>query len=171
MTDDTSNTTSDARDGTIELVSAYVSNSNTRLNPDELQSLIRDTFTTLSSLQTSAPAAEPEEPVTEKASKAEIRKSIGTDALLSFEDGKPYKSLKRHLGIRGLTPADYRNKWGLPNDYPMVHPTYSAQRSELAKAIGLGAKGRQSRAAAQAPETPAPKTRKPRTPKAAPTAE
>ena len=80
---------------------------------------------------------------------------------MSFEDGKPYKSLKRHLGTRGLTPEDYRAKWGLPSDYPMVHPAYSAQRSELARAIGLGSKGRQAKAAA----APAPKTRKPRQPK------
>ena len=162
---------SDARDGTIELVSAYVSNTNTRISADELQSLIRDTFATLTTLQAPVPAAVAEEPTTEKASKAEIRKSVGTDALISFEDGKAYKSLKRHLGTRGLTPADYRNKWGLPNDYPMVHPAYSAQRSELAKAIGLGAKGRQSKAANQTPEAPATKIHKPRTPKAAPAAE
>lgn len=153
---------SDARDGTIELVSAYVSNSNTRLSAEELQSLIRDTFATLSSLQASAPLNESEAAPVQTASKAEIRKSVGAAALISFEDGRPYKSLKRHLTTRGLTPADYRAKWGLPNDYPMVHPTYSAQRSQLAKAIGLGAKGRQSKVAAN----PAPKTRKPRTPKA-----
>lgn len=153
---------SDARDGTIELVSAYVSNSNTRLSAAELQSLIRDTFATLSSLQAAAPSIEPEAAPAQTASKAEIRKSVGAAALISFEDGKPYKSLKRHLTTRGLTPADYRAKWGLPNDYPMVHPTYSAQRSLLAKAIGLGAKGRQSKAAVK----PVPKTRKPRAPKA-----
>ena len=82
--------------------------------------------------------------------------------LISFEDNKPYKSLKRHLTTRGMTPADYRAKWGLPSDYPMVHPTYSAQRSELAKAIGLGAKGRQPKGATK----PAPKPRKAREPKA-----
>lgn len=161
MNDQTFDAASDARDGTIELVSAYVSNSNARISAEELQSLIRETFATLSSLQ--APAAEPaaEAAPIQAASKAEIRRSIGAETLISFEDNKPYKSLKRHLTTRGMTPAEYRAKWGLPNDYPMVHPTYSAQRSELAKAIGLGAKGRQSKG----PAKPAPKARKPRTPK------
>ncbi len=161
MADDTYTTASDARDGTIELVSAYVSNTNTRLTAEEFQTLIRDTFATLSSLDVSPTGAELEATVPDRKSKAEIKKSIGDAALISFEDGKPYKSLKRHLGTRGLTPEDYRAKWGLPSDYPMVHPAYSAQRSELARAIGLGSKGRQAKAAA----APAPKTRKPRQPK------
>jgi predicted transcriptional regulator len=162
MADDIYTATSDARDGTIELVSAYVSNTNTRLTSEEFQTLIRETFATLSSLDVSPTVSEPETMAPDRKSKAEIKKSIGDVALISFEDGKPYKSLKRHLGTRGLTPENYRTKWGLPSDYPMVHPAYSAQRSELARAIGLGSKGRQSKAAAK----PAPKTRKPRQPKA-----
>ncbi len=68
-----------------------------------------------------------------------IRKSITADHLISFEDGKRYKSLKRHLSVRfGLTPEAYCAKWGLPSDYPMVAPAYSATRSALAKAVGLG---------------------------------
>lgn len=89
------------------------------------------------------PAAEPEapaEPEQTKATAAQIRKSITPEALVSFEDGKPYKTLKRHLTIRGLSPADYRAKWGLPADYPMVAPSYSEARSKLAKAAGLGRK-------------------------------
>lgn len=162
MADDTYTAASDARDGTIELVSAYVSNTNTRLTAEEFQILIRETFATLSSLDVSPMVSEPETTAPDRKSKAEIKKSIGDTALISFEDGKPYKSLKRHLGKRGITPEDYRTKWGLPSDYPMVHPAYSAQRSELARAIGLGSKGRQAKAAA----APAPKTRKPRQPKA-----
>lgn len=160
MTEDNRDTTADARDGTIELVSAYVSNTNTRITAEELQSLIRDTFATLSTLQAPVVEAEPSVATVQAATKAEIRRSIGSEALVSFEDNKPYKSLKRHLTTRGMTPGEYRTKWGLPADYPMVHPTYSAQRSELAKAIGLGAKGRQSKSTA-----PAPKARKPRAPK------
>lgn len=162
MVDETYTAASDARDGTIELVSAYVSNTNTRLSAEEFQALIRETFATLSSLDVAPTASEPETTAPERKSKADIRKSIGDSALISFEDGKPYKSLKRHLGTRGMTPEDYRTKWGLPSDYPMVHPTYSAQRSELARAIGLGSKGRQAKSAAAA----APKARKPRQPKA-----
>ena len=77
---------------------------------------------------------------TQMPSSAAIRKSITPDALISFEDGKGYKSLKRTLSIRGLTPDQYRAKWGLPSDYPMVSPNYSAQRSALAHKIGLGKK-------------------------------
>jgi predicted transcriptional regulator len=69
-----------------------------------------------------------------------IKKSVTPDAIYSLEDGKPYKSLKRHLAGRGLTPAEYRNKWGLPTDYPITAPNYAARRSELAKTMGLGRK-------------------------------
>jgi predicted transcriptional regulator len=69
---------------------------------------------------------------------AQIRRSITPDALISFEDGKSYRALKRHLTTRGMTLADYRAKWGLPSDYPSTAPSYSAMRSELAKSIGLG---------------------------------
>lgn len=83
-------------------------------------------------------AAEPE-PVT-KLTPAQIRKSITPEALLSFEDGRSYKTLRRHLSVKGLTPEQYREKWGLPRDYPMVSPNYSAARSQMAKAVGLGRK-------------------------------
>lgn len=156
MTDDAYANASDARDGTIELVSAYVSNTNTRLSGEELQALIRDTFATLSSLGTeTAPTAASPEPENSPKSKAEIKKSIGAENLISFEDGKPYKSLKRHLTTRGLTPQAYREKYGLPADYPMTHPAYSARRSELAKSIGLGSKGRAAKGApAKKPRAP-----------------
>jgi predicted transcriptional regulator len=75
-----------------------------------------------------------------KATPEQIEESIQPDHLVNFEDGKNYKSLKRNLAIRGLTPAQYREKWGLPADYPMVAPNYSATRSALAKANGLGQK-------------------------------
>ncbi|KMO18906.1 MucR family transcriptional regulator [Methylobacterium indicum] len=79
-----------------------------------------------------------------------IKKTITPDHIISLEDGKPYKSLKRHLSTRGLTPEDYRRKWGLPHDYPMVAANYAAQRSELAKSIGLGQIRRQQTAARKA---------------------
>lgn len=163
MIDTTSDLPPSVRDWTVELVGAYVSNANTRLTPEELQSLIRETYSTLSSLTLQVGQEETVEETTREAvSKADIRKSIASNALISFEDGRPYKSLKRHLNARGLSAQDYRAKWGLPSDYPMVHPTYSAQRSELAKAIGLGARGRKAKVDA----VPAPKMRKPRAPKA-----
>jgi predicted transcriptional regulator len=70
------------------------------------------------------------------------KKAIKPDYIISFEDGKQYKSMKRHLTGRGLTPAQYREKWGLPKDFPMVAPNYSAARSEMAKNLGLGQQGR-----------------------------
>lgn len=79
---------------------------------------------------------------TPKATAAQIRKSVTADALISFEDGRPYKMLRRHLTALGLSPAEYRTKWGLPPDYPMTASGYSARRSEFAKAAGLGQKTR-----------------------------
>ncbi len=70
--------------------------------------------------------------------KAEFARSITHEALISFEDGRPYKSLRRHLGKRGLSPDTYREKWGLPPDYPMTAPGYSEFRSALARKHGLG---------------------------------
>jgi predicted transcriptional regulator len=69
------------------------------------------------------------------------KKAIKPDGIISFEDGKQYKSMKRHLTTRGMTPEQYREKWGLPKDFPMVAPSYAAARSELAKKMGLGQKG------------------------------
>lgn len=78
--------------------------------------------------------AEPEKPEP----RISIKKSITSDFLISLEDGKQYKTLKRHLGELGLTAEEYRAKWGLPADYPMVAPSYAAKRSELARSSGLG---------------------------------
>ena len=69
-----------------------------------------------------------------------IKKTVTNDYLISLEDGKKYKTLKRHLALQGLTPDAYRQKWNLPDNYPMVAPAYSARRSELAKKLGLGRK-------------------------------
>jgi predicted transcriptional regulator len=73
---------------------------------------------------------------------AQIRASIRPDALVSFEDGKPYKALRRHLTIRGLTPEAYRAKWGLPVDYPLVSAVYSARRSNISRQIGMAQRQR-----------------------------
>ncbi len=78
---------------------------------------------------------------------------VDHDHLISLEDGKRYKSLKRHLAGHGMTPDQYQAKWGLPRDYPMVAPNYAKARSELAKAFGLGAQRRKSaQAKAAAPD-------------------
>ncbi|RUY28895.1 MULTISPECIES: MucR family transcriptional regulator [unclassified Mesorhizobium] len=86
------------------------------------------------------------------------KKSIFPDYIISLEDGRKFKSMKRHLGLLGMTPEQYRTKWGLPRDYPMVAPSYAAQRSKLAKSIGLGLKPATKDPAKKAPaKKPAPK--------------
>ncbi|NEU11964.1 MucR family transcriptional regulator [Methylobacterium sp. BTF04] len=118
---------------TGDVVSAYVSNNSIR--PSDLADLIGAVHQALINL--SQPVASAEEKQ-ERATPAQIRKSITPDALVSFEDGKSYKTLRRHLTIRGLTPEAYRAKHGLPVDYPMTSASYSAQRSALAQSLGLG---------------------------------
>lgn len=143
----------------VDIVAAYVSNNS--VTPADLPSLISGVHAALSSL-VGAPKADA--PVTEKLTAAQIRKSISHEQIVSFEDGKPYKTLRRHLTLRGLTPEAYREKWGLPRDYPMTAASYSAQRSELARSLGLGQQRRKSVSApaaepkASAPPAPA-KTR------------
>ena len=114
-----------------DIVSAYVSKNS--LPVAALPDLIASVHISLTNLG-QAVAEEPEKltpPVP-------IKKTVTPDYLISLEDGKQYRSLKRHLSTRGLTPEEYRRKWGLPHDYPMVAATYAAQRSELAKNSGLG---------------------------------
>jgi predicted transcriptional regulator len=118
---------------TAEVVSAYVSNNPVR--PAGLPELLSSVHAALSGLSHGgATAAAP----VEKLTPAQIRKTITHDALISFEDGKPYKTLRRHLTLRGLTPEAYRAKWGLPRDYPMTAVGYSEVRSAMAKSLGLG---------------------------------
>lgn len=121
-----------------DIVSAYVSKNS--LPAADLPGLIGSVHSALVGLGGSVePAAAPE--TVEKPSAAQIRKSITPDAIISFIDGKPYKTLKRHLGTHGLDPHAYRQRYGLQSDYPMVAPNYAAQRSALAKSIGLGRPG------------------------------
>ncbi|ACL62807.1 MucR family transcriptional regulator [Methylobacterium nodulans] len=114
-----------------DIVSAYVSKNS--VPPSELPALIQSVYQSLGAL---GRPAEPE-PV-KLTPPVPIKKTVTPDHIISLEDGKPYKSLKRHLTTRGLTPQQYRVKWSLPPDYPMVAANYAAQRSELAKSIGLG---------------------------------
>lgn len=120
---------------TADIVASYVAGQH--LAAEKLPDVITAVHGALVALGTPAAAPEPE---VAKPSPAEIRKSISPDALTSFVDGKPYKSLKRHLTAHGLTPDGYRTRYGLPPDYPMASPNYSAARSALAKGIGLGQK-------------------------------
>ena len=126
---------------TAEIVANYVANNSTPVS--ELPALIRATHDALAGI--GSPPAPTVEVVT-KATPAQIRKSITPEALISFEDGKPYKTLKRHLTTHGMTVAEYKAKWGLPNDYPTTAPAYSEARSQMAKALGLGQGGRKGKA-------------------------
>lgn len=138
--------TNSLRDLVAEVSAAYFSNSH--VNPSDIPQVIAQIASSLAAVGVqNAPDAQAADAVVEraKATPAQIRKSITPDALISFEDGKSYKTLKRHLTLKGLTPADYRDRWGLPRDYPMTAPSYSARRSELARSLGLGKKGGASR--------------------------
>lgn len=119
----------------ITLVEAWL-----RGQPNATPVMIVDGVTTFYNGLKALGTLETEQPIIAKATSKQIKDSIKPDGLVSFEDGKTYKSLKRHLTKRGLTPDEYRAKWGLPADYAMVSEEYSARRSELAKANGLGRK-------------------------------
>jgi predicted transcriptional regulator len=131
---------------TADIVSSYVANN--AVHRTVLPNVIASVHAALQGL-TAPKQTEPEKP--EPA--VSIRRSITPDFLISLEDGKKYKTLKRHLGKLGLTAEEYRAKWGLPADYPMVAPNYAAKRSELAKSSGLGQRRRKTTAkAVAAPE-------------------
>jgi predicted transcriptional regulator len=119
---------------TAEIVSAYVSN-NTVVAGD-LPQLISDIHGALARASSRTTA----EPVREEIKPAvPVKKSVHPDYIICLEDGKKFKSLKRHLRTHyNLSPEEYREKWGLPHDYPMVAPNYAAARSQLAKQMGLG---------------------------------
>ncbi len=122
---------------TADIVSAYVGNNSVAAN--DLPSLISNIHAALSQVSTGVVEAEPEP----KEPAVPIRKSISPDFLICLEDGRKFKSLKRHLRTKyDISPEEYRAKWGLPKDYPMVAPNYAKARSELAKQMGLGQGGR-----------------------------
>ncbi|HUH77031.1 MAG TPA: MucR family transcriptional regulator [Devosia sp.] len=117
------------------IVSAYVGHN--ALSPTDLPKLIADVHGALRNLS----SGEVELPQEELKPAVAVRKSITPEYIICLEDGKKFKSLKRHLRTHfNLSPEEYREKWGLPADYPMVAPSYSATRSKLAKANGLGRK-------------------------------
>ncbi len=124
---------------TAEIVSAHVSNNSVSVT--DLPNLITEVHRTLAALGGMAPAPRVE---AEKPTPAvPVKKSITPDYLICLEDGKKMKMLKRHLQTSyGMTPEQYREKWGLAADYPMVAPNYAKHRSSLAKKIGLGTQGR-----------------------------
>jgi len=125
-----------------DIVAAYVSNNPVPVS--ELPTLIARVHGAIAGLVSGAPTMETgtaAQADVEKPSTAQIRRSVRPDGIVSFIDGKTYKTLKRHLTSHGLDPRAYRDRYGLPADYPMVAPAYAEQRSALAKAIGLGVLG------------------------------
>jgi predicted transcriptional regulator len=113
------------------MVSAYVSHNS--VSPSDLPSIIQSVYASFLGL------GAPTTPVESKPVPAvPIKKSVTPDYIISLEDGRKFKSMKRSLAKLGMTPAEYRTKWGLPSDYPMVAANYAAKRSELAKSLGLG---------------------------------
>lgn len=125
---------------TADLVSVYVSHNS--VPAQDVPDLIAQVHAALAGLTREKPAAAA--PVLRPA--VPIRRSVTPDHIVCLEDGKIFKSLKRHLRTRyGLTPEQYREKWGLPDDYPMVAPNYARARSDLAKEMGLGQQRRRRR--------------------------
>jgi predicted transcriptional regulator len=127
------------------IVTAYVSNNT--IQKEHISTLIADTVGSLARLNTIEAEPEPLTPA------VPVKRSVQPDHIVCLEDGKKFKSLKRHLMSHyGITPEEYRKKWGLPRDYPMVAPSYTAARSKLAKELGLGRRD----APAMAAEAPRP---------------
>ena len=133
MSDDAGN--ADVLGLTAQIVSAHVSKNN--VAPDALPALIQDVFRTLSNVGREPVQADKPQPA------VPVKKSVFPDHIICLEDGKKLKMLKRHLKTSfNMTPEQYRERWGLPADYPMVAPDYASHRSSLAKKIGLGTKPR-----------------------------
>ncbi|MEE7449584.1 MucR family transcriptional regulator [Methylobacterium radiotolerans] len=122
-----------------KILSAYVTRNS--VPAGTLPDLLSEVHRSITALDQTA------EPQVRRPTEAQIRASIRPDTLISFEDGKPYKALRRHLTMRGLTPEAYKAKWGLPVDYPLVSAVYSARRSTISRQIGEGQRLRMQQAA------------------------
>ena len=123
---------------TTEIVAAHVSNN--MMPVGDLPQLIQDVYKTLANVGTNASSPERLQPA------VSVKKSVTPDYIVCLEDGKKLKMLKRHLKTAyNMTPEEYRERWGLPRDYPMVAPNYAKHRSSLAKKIGLGTRPRRRR--------------------------
>ncbi|MEJ6780938.1 MucR family transcriptional regulator [Aminobacter sp. Piv2-1] len=150
MTDEaTRNDSSDAVALASDIVVAYVSNNS--VPRAELPALIADIHAAIERLRTGATPV----PGETRSPAVPIKKSVTADYIVCLEDGKKFKSLKRHLSTHyNLSPDEYRQKWSLPRDYPMVAPAYAAARSSLAKSMGLGRKRAAQAAAPVVAEKP-----------------
>jgi predicted transcriptional regulator len=150
MSDETQNT--NIAELATELTIAWLANPNTRASAEEVPSFLRAMYDAVGALGGSeAEEAVAEEPTASAAPAVSVRKSLASkDHIISMIDGKPYKTLRRHLARHGLTPEQYRERFGLKADYPMVSESYSNARREMAKKIGLGRKPGMKRGRAKA---------------------
>ena len=144
-----------------ELTAAWLANPNTRTSADDVPAFLVSMHAAVVQLTGAEAPAQADEPAQTYEPAVTARKSLASpDHIISMIDGKPYKTLRRHLATNGLTPQEYRARYNLKTDYPMVAPTYSEARRTMAKSIGLGRKPGQTEAktADEAPKA----TRKPR---------
>ncbi|HEX3861458.1 MAG TPA: MucR family transcriptional regulator [Stellaceae bacterium] len=136
---DTSDQANDLLALTTEIVAAHVSNNTVAVG--DLPQLINQIYNSLANIGTAVPV-----PTTRPQPAVSVKKSVQPEYIVCLEDGKKLKMLKRHLKTAyNMSPETYRERWGLPSDYPMVAPNYAQQRSRLAKEIGLGTRARRSR--------------------------
>ena len=149
-----------------ELTIAWLSNPNTRTSSDDVPAFLQSMHNAVAALGANAEPTPAEASAEEYTPAVSVRKSLANkDHIVSMIDGKPYKTLRRHLSTNGLTPDEYRTRYGLKKDYPMVAETYSESRRAMAKKIGLGRKpksatdGATAADAATATDTPAPAKR------------
>jgi predicted transcriptional regulator len=147
-----------------ELTIAWLGNRNNRVAADEVPAFLRTMHATINELSAGSSAPDGEQSGSETTQEftpaVSVRKSLASkDHIISMIDGKPYRTLRRHLSTHGLTPEEYRARYNLKPDYPMVAENYSAQRREMAKKIGLGSKGRAAKAKAPATSAPRPRQR------------
>jgi predicted transcriptional regulator len=150
MADETTSNAANPIELATELTIAWLNNPNVRAQAEDVPAFLKTIHATIGELSnrsdtTSADAAPEYIPA------VPVRSSVKPDYIISLIDGRRLKSLKRHLTTHGLTPAEYRERYGLKPDYPMVAPNYSAQRREVAQRLGLGRKGRAAQAATTAP--------------------
>ena len=149
MTDEM--TTNNTVELATELTIAWLSNPNTRAASEDVPAFLQQMHQAVTNLTGSGTPESTEEPQTEYTPAVSVRKSLASkDHIISLIDGKPYKTLRRHLAGQGLTPDEYRQRYGLKSDYPMVAENYSEARRDMAKKIGLGRKAGQTKA--DAPE-------------------
>ena len=152
------NTELNAIELATELTIAWLNNPNNRVNSDEVPAFLQKMHSTINDLASGSTAQEgsSEQPQSEYTPAVTARKSLASrDHIISMIDGKPYKTLRRHLSTHGLTPEQYRQRYNLKADYPMVAASYSEHRRAMAHKIGLGARGRAARSTSTEASQPA----------------